>query len=155
MSDDSGEYFLRLAEFEAWANTKVLDTLRSVNSVPQRAQELLAHIIAAQWLWLARMDGRTSPMAVWPSISLEQCANEIASLSSAWREFLRRANLRMLFEYTNSKGEHFESRVEDALTHIFMHGQYHRGQIIQLLRQAGIEPPYVDFIEAARRGQIS
>jgi uncharacterized damage-inducible protein DinB len=41
-----------------------------------------------------------------------------------------------------------------VLTHVVLHGAYHRGQIAADLRAAGLEPPYTDFIEAARRGEI-
>jgi len=40
--------------------------------------------------------------------------------------------------------------VRDILLHVAMHGQYHRGQINQLLRGAGLEPISVDYIVFVR-----
>ncbi|HUP65893.1 MAG TPA: DinB family protein [Thermoanaerobaculia bacterium] len=35
------------------------------------------------------------------------------------------------------------------------HSAYHRGQIISHIRAAGQEPPYIDFIQAARTGMLA
>ena len=54
----------------------------------------------------------------------------------------------------NSKGQSWTSRVEDVLTHVLLHGAYHRGQIASALREAGLTPPYTDYIHATRSGRI-
>lgn len=128
--------------------------LLTVAEPPQRALELIAHIMSAQWVWLTRMRGEAQPMKVWPELSMAQCRAELARLHQGWKEFLVGADLNSTFGYTNTKGEHFESRVGDSLTHVFFHGQYHRGQIALLMRQAGATPPYTDFIEAVRKARI-
>jgi uncharacterized damage-inducible protein DinB len=56
--------------------------------------------------------------------------------------------------YTNSKGEPWESQVDDILTHLVVHGGYHRGQIAAELRAHGVAPPYTDFIQATRTGAL-
>ena len=94
---------------------------------------------------------------MWPDLSLEECARGIEEMRGRWSAFLERAGpaeLSRTVAYTNSKGERWESSVADILTHVVLHGTYHRGQIATRLRDAGGEPAYTDFIEAARRGKI-
>ena len=42
----------------------------------------------------------------------------------------------------------------DILTHVTMHGAYHRAQIAAAVRESGGEPAYTDFIHAARQGLL-
>jgi uncharacterized damage-inducible protein DinB len=50
----------------------------------------------------------------------------------------------------NSAGQAFTSTVEDILLHVCLHGQYHRGQVALLLREAGAAPATTDYIAFAR-----
>ena len=150
----NAEHFQKLAAHDAWANREFISALEQMPAPPPRALELVAHIIAAEWVWLTRMEHQSQPMKVWPALSLPECRAEMGKLEERWVKFFRSADLDGTFAYTNTKGEHFESRVRDALTHVFLHGNYHRGQIVLLMRQAGVSPPYTDFIEAVRKGHI-
>jgi uncharacterized damage-inducible protein DinB len=150
----NADYFLKLAAHDAWANREFIAALETMAVPPQRAMELMPHIISAEWVWLTRMEQKPQPMRVWPELSLAECRRELDKLEAGWKNFLATANLDQTFAYTNTKGEHFESRVGDTLTHVFLHGNYHRGQIVLLMRQAGAVPPYTDFIEAVRKAKI-
>jgi uncharacterized damage-inducible protein DinB len=63
------------------------------------------------------------------------------------------ADLARIVAYRNSAGRDFRSSVSDIVTHVAMHGSYHRGQIARRLRSVGQEPPYTDFIQYTRRDQ--
>ena len=52
--------------------------------------------------------------------------------------------------YRNSRGEEFHTPVGDLLTHVLMHGAYHRGQIAASVRRAGGEPAATDYIAFTR-----
>jgi uncharacterized damage-inducible protein DinB len=96
-------------------------------------------------------------MAVWPALTLEECAKEAAALAAAWRERaagLSEESLLRRVSYVNSKGEAWENTELDVLMHSVLHSAHHRGQIASNLRAAGFEPPYTDFIEAVRRGFV-
>jgi uncharacterized damage-inducible protein DinB len=43
--------------------------------------------------------------------------------------------------------------VADVLTHVAMHGVYHRGQIAGAVRAANGTPAYTDYIQAVRTGR--
>jgi uncharacterized damage-inducible protein DinB len=54
-----------------------------------------------------------------------------------------------MVEYKNLSRKEFLS-TRDILTHVAMHGTYHRGQIAAALRAADITPPNTDFITFVR-----
>ncbi len=148
------EYFRRLAVHDEWANAKCIEALRRMSSPPQRALDIMAHILGTEWTWISRMRRVAPAMKVWPGITLDQCVRELLKLREAWESMLRE-DLASAYSYTNTKGEHFENTVRDTLTHVFLHSHYHRGQIVQLIRGAGADPPYIDFIEAVRKSHVA
>jgi len=94
---------------------------------------------------------------VWPELTVEQCEEQVRKLAAIWRGFLGDDSSQLLdrlVPYKNSKGEFYESRVRDILTHVFMHSAYHRGQIASEVRQAGRGPAYTDFIHGVRQGLV-
>jgi uncharacterized damage-inducible protein DinB len=146
--------FERLFAFDRWANRELLRALRAAGAQP-RALELTAHLIAAELLWLARIDGRTSSLPVWPQLTFEQCETHLAGLERSIDTLLSGLTAERLAQpirYTNSKGERWTSTIEDILIHLVTHSTYHRGQIASVLRQAGHQPAYTDWIHGARQG---
>jgi uncharacterized damage-inducible protein DinB len=148
-------YFRRLAAHDEWANRKLIEGLRGIPSPPQRALDVMTHILGTEWTWLSRIHRSAPAMKVWPGISLDACEQELPKLREAWETLLGSNDLDSTYRYTNTKGEHFESNVRDTLTHVFLHSHYHRGQIVRMIREAGFEPPYIDFIDAVRKGYVS
>jgi uncharacterized damage-inducible protein DinB len=143
----------RLLRYDMWANRETLDSLRPP---PTQAQSLawMGHIVAAEFLWLARLRGEAPPLPVWPDLTLEQCAGRLDQLERAWPTYLgtiSESDLGAGVEYTNSKGERWTSTREEIMTHVVIHSAYHRGQIASNLRAAGHEPAYTDFAHAARQ----
>lgn len=152
------ETMKQLFLYDEWANREALNSLRAAQAPPSRAVRLLAHIVAAQWLWLERIRGVPQSYPVWPEWTLEELERHVAGSGAAWREFLATslpADLEREFDYTNTKGRQYRSRIRDTAIHVAMHGTYHRGQIALLLRQNGSEPAYTDFIEAVRTGKLA
>ena len=148
---------LRLFAYDHWANHEALISLTDAGSPPPGAVRRIAHIVAAEVLWLARLERRPAPLAVWPELSLSQCATWLGDVEAQWKRYvagLRPARLADRVEYTNSKGEAFASTVEDILTHVVIHSAYHRGQIAAEVRAAGHQPAYTDFIHAVRTRRI-
>ncbi len=143
--------------YNAWANREALQALMGAQQVPPRAAEVMAHIVAAEWLWLRRLGHAAPELPVWPALSLGECAAALRSLSSAWQGLLADVTAESLgreVAYTNSKGERWTNTVADVLTHVVLHSSYHRGQIATLLGRAGEVAAYSDYIEYVRRGYL-
>lgn len=147
----------RLFAYDDWANREALTSLQAADAPPARSRKLLAHIIAAELLWLGRLVGDNEPVVVWPELSLEQCEVRLAELPGLWRSYLGdmdAAQLSRRVAYVNSKGEPWKSAVEDVLLHVLMHSAYHRGQMASDTRAAGHTPAYTDFIHCIRQGFV-
>lgn len=150
-------YLQRLFDYNHWANREVLSSLLDVQSAPERSRKFIAHIAAAEWLWLRRLK-TGKQMAVWPDLTLNQCESELQELQSAWRAYLEALNEQQLSQeitYTNSKGERWSSTIADVLMHAVTHSAYHRGQIASDMRQSGHTPAYTDFIHCVRQGFLA
>lgn len=150
------ETLRRQFSWNDWANRECLAALRlgePRRALAPQAVRRLAHLAAAEHLWLARLERRPQPMAVWPELSLEDIEALIEGLPELWRRYFDRAGesgLLATVAYTNSKGASFSNRAGDILLHLIAHGAYHRGQIAADLRAAGCEPPLTDFIHWVR-----
>ncbi len=150
-------YFRRLFAYDDWANREVLAGLSKIEAPPPKSVKLLAHIVAAERLWLARMTHEHQPLPVWPDFSLHESGNEIAGLPGRWRDFLDHVGahgISAAVSYKNSKGESFTNSVQDILMHVVTHSAYHRGQIALDVRGAGHAPVYTDFIHGVRQGLV-
>lgn len=141
-----------LVDHMAWADERVLESLRQPG-VPQRALAIYAHVLGAEHVWLTRLEQRPRSVAVWPTLTLEECAQLAAENRrgfSAYVDRLTSADLRRTVHYRNSAGEEFDTPIEDILLHVTLHGSYHRGQVTLMVRDAGAEPRPSDFIEFVR-----
>ncbi len=66
-------------------------------------------------------------------------------------ESLENEFFQSILTYRNLKGDQFSQPVYQVLHHIFNHSTYHRGQLVTMLRQVGLEKiPSTDFIAWAR-----
>jgi uncharacterized damage-inducible protein DinB len=149
--------FRRLFRYDRWANHEVAEVLNRTPSPPAKSVNWMAHIVAAEALWLARLQQRPAPMPVWPKIETADLLRQVHDVHGAWHDYLEAlddAALGTICDYVNSKGERYSSSVEDILTHVLMHSTYHRGQIAADLRASGVEPVYTDFIHAVRQGHL-
>lgn len=151
-------YLREMFLFDDWANRESLRSLLEMEHPPERARKVMAHIVAAELLWMARLQQAQQPAAVWPEFGLDDCERRLPELRPAWEGYLATltdADLETEIAYTNSKGEKYTNEVRDILMHVLMHGVYHRGQIAAAVRDRAGEPAYTDFIEAVRRGKLT
>ena len=157
MSDLIKDHFTRLYEHVEWADTLVLGSLRSAKNLRTKDLELYAHIVGAEHVWLSRLNGTTPRLAVWPKLSVDECetlSKENIGAFNVVVSGLSPEKLRKAITYRNSAGDQFTSTIEEILTHVTLHGAYHRGQIASEVRQAGRGPAYTDFIHGVRQGLV-
>ena len=149
----STEYFTKLFDHMEWADKRALASLRAMSAPPPKTVELMAHILGAERVWLSRIVGETSPIVVWPTLSLDDAERVLAENFAGYRRVLSRlssAGLQEPITYKTSAGDQFTSTVEDILTQVATHGSYHRGQIAAQVRAAGGTPNPTDYIAYIR-----
>jgi uncharacterized damage-inducible protein DinB len=144
----------RLLRYDTWANQETLRSLKQ--SAPPRSLRWMAHIVGAEYLWMARLRRHNATLPVWPELDVETCGERLNELSRLWPGYLEdtRDSFTEEVPYTNSKGEAWTSTVEDILTHVVIHSAYHRGQIASDVRASGGVPAYTDYIHAVRQGLL-
>jgi uncharacterized damage-inducible protein DinB len=69
-----------------------------------------------------------------------------------WVSSVTEMGLEHVFSYYNTKREMFKQPVFQVLLQVMNHGSYHRGQLVNMLRQLGQQKiPQTDFIAWARK----
>jgi uncharacterized damage-inducible protein DinB len=160
------EILTQLSAYHIWANQLLLDV---VNHLPEEKQKqevpssfkslylTLLHMLDAENIWWQRM--KLLERIHLPSESFTGDAKELGNgllhQSRQWNEWITSATdhqLQHVFLYQNSKREQFKQPIYQMLLHVFNHGTYHRGQLVNILRQIGVEKiPRTDFIDWSRR----
>ena len=150
-------YVLKLYEYNAWANKRVIDTLNRQQISDEKILTLMGHIVAAQYLWLHRIKGLPpAQVKLWGEYSLEKVTSMAEEVGKLWLEFVNaNDNFNRELTYHNYVGDPYVNNVESIMIHLVNHCSYHRAQIAMLLRQKGFEPINTDFITYDRvlRGQ--
>jgi uncharacterized damage-inducible protein DinB len=146
----------RLVKHLAWADQRVLESLRHARNPSPSAFSLYSHVLGAEHTWLARIMGTAPIVAVWPDLSLDECQSlaerNVESLEEVVNGMEDGDRSRPI-TYRNTAGAEFTTALEDILLHVAMHGGYHRGQVAALLRSAGDEPSSTDYIQWARQAK--
>lgn len=144
----------RMCAHAAWADELLLDALVAAGAdTPAQAWGEYAHVLGAEAVWLARLEERPSPVPVWPTLERDEIIALQRELMPGYQAYLARiddARLAEPVEYRNSMGQEFSTPPIEILTHVALHGQYHRGKINLLLRQVGAEPAPTDYISYVR-----
>jgi len=150
--------------FNEWANAKFAETLRKVDDAVYFAAakssfasiaKTVIHIWGAQHVWLRRMEGES--LVAFPVRNENNKDEALDGLVQSSTDIVRFAAskdaefLSTVYAYKSLKGDPFEDPYEDTLFHVVNHGAYHRGQIVTLLREAGIATlPATDLIHYLR-----
>jgi uncharacterized damage-inducible protein DinB len=165
------ELLKQLSTYNIWANQKIIDVILSLPEEKQLAEvcssfvslhKTLLHMWDAESIWWQRM--KLHERFVRPSDNFNgttrDAINGLVSQSKLWEGWIANVSDQMLdhvFQYSNNKKEQLKLPIYQMLMHVFNHGTYHRGQLINMLRQLGIEKlPSTDFstwslTSAARR----
>ena len=153
------------AHYEYWANEQLLAVIGSLTE-EQQQQEIISSFSSVQktclhtWdasaIWWQRL--QKAEEIIVPSLSFHPSMKEIEKgllqQNMQWIEWIRSAtegDLEYVLPYRNMKGDPFAQPVHEILLHLNNHGTYHRGQLVTMLRQLGVEKiPQTDYILYSR-----
>lgn len=152
------KYFLKLYQYNEWANERVLGALTRQNVNDDKILSLMGHIVAAQHLWYNRINGLPpAEVKLWGAYTLKLVSELASEANRKWIEFVENNdNFDREMTYTNYVGDRYTNNVETVMIHLVNHCSYHRAQVAMLMRQKGFEPINTDFITYDRvlRGQL-
>ncbi|MGD9633423.1 MAG: DinB family protein, partial [Pirellulales bacterium] len=117
------------------------------------ALPLFGHVLAAEHVWLARLEKREPRVAVWPTLSVAECESLAAENGAGYRQYaaeLDDARLAEVLDYRTQSGMAMSTAVIDILTHVVIHGAYHRGQVAKMIGKTGVSAPTTDYIAYVR-----
>lgn len=158
------EDLLVLDRYNRWATQRLLAATQSVSQQGYvrhlgdsfgGLRATLVHLYGAEWIWLRRWKGNSPD-----SLPSPESLPRLSDLQHAWQELwleltsflesLDERRLQSLHTYRMSDGTVHSQPLYQQIQHLFNHSTYHRGQVVTLLRQVGIQPPSTDLIRFYR-----
>ena len=159
-----------LFDYTEWANDLAMDAAaklpddnlrRDVGISHKSIFGTLLHMAGADWIWLERWNGRSPAKdKAWLLWTTDSCA-DLAMLKKRWRDLIdsraqfiseldeERLEAELAFKLLS--GDPSSMRLVDQMQHVANHATLHRGQIVGMIRQLGIEPPSTDLLFYLRR----
>ena len=111
-----------------------------------RISLLFSHILNAHHIWNHRILGLKPKLGVWQELDIGELRTINLENFGQSSKILLFDDLTKPINYTNSKGENFKNSISEMLFHIINHSTYHRGQIMALMKNKGVEPLTTDYI---------
>lgn len=159
------QIFIQQAAYNLWANTQFANIVkgitpsyfeREIESSFPSIRKTINHIRGAEHIWLSRLQG--PPINTWPPYATSETPQEVAD---GWLQgsqallqhihTLSDSDFSAPHAYQDLSGKPQEDQLNDMLMHIFNHATFHRGQLVTLFRQSGIQTiPRTDYIAFVR-----
>jgi uncharacterized damage-inducible protein DinB len=159
-----------LFNYTEWANALAMDAAaklpdenlrREVGISHKSILGTLAHMAGAEWIWLERWHGRSPAKAeAWSLWTVDSCP-DLTVLHERWSDVISRRThfiaeldeerLAAELAFKLLSGDPSSMRLVDQMQHVANHATLHRGQIVGMIRQLGLEPPSTDLLFYLRR----
>lgn len=154
--------YIDYATYNIWANNKIIDRLlqeeetimeKEINSSFLTIRDTLKHIWFAETGWLSRLknnDWKTEDVINFSGTSKELFSSW-QKTSQSFKDFVEIEDLEKLVVF-KSRGQDYSVPSREIAQTVFNHGTYHRGQVVVMMKQLGIEDiPQTDYIEWIRQ----
>jgi uncharacterized damage-inducible protein DinB len=144
-------------DYTAWASRKLVEAAaqlstdelnRDFGTADHSVLGTLAHIYAADRLWLARLSGGPNPGFVTDADrSLAVLEQEWPALHDRWKQWVACVtDTEAAITYTDLRGNQWTEPLWQLMLHMVNHGTHHRGQVSGFLRALGRTPPPLDLV---------
>ncbi len=159
---------VQLAAYNAWASASLLSIIdlltedqqrRTINSSFPSLYLTVQHLLGAERIWWQRFQPAENiiiPKQAVSDATFFELSKQLQQQDKEWAGWVAEKSEQDLqgeLQYRNLKGEPFQQPVWEILLHLFNHGTYHRGQLVTMLRQLGVDSiPPTDFILWSRKG---
>jgi uncharacterized damage-inducible protein DinB len=178
---DAVDLVNRLHQHRAWVNGNLLNAAAQLSDEQLRSQyqigqgsiwKSLVHLYAAEYVWLEALLGNDDPLVQGDLpgkipgnqegerkiTSLDELRQKWSALEQRWVEYLASLKPDALNELVYKKstssglGKRFGTHRGDVLLHVCTHAHYTAAQIVNMLRQAGVDKlPETMLISLARK----
>lgn len=164
-ASNGGNLSARYTDYNRWANALMAEWLstatdeqmqREINSSFNSLRSTVLHIWSAEYLWLQVLKGESyedNPTRDYLGSTQELLTNWLQA-SESFHSYVATLSTDALKGKIGSSGDRAPLDVIDIIQHCMNHSTYHRGQLITMGRQAGLDtPPQTDFIFYVRQSQ--
>lgn len=156
---------LRLYDYLVLCRARIFDWVRPLSDAQYRREfpiglgslaRVLTHVMLCEWMYVARIEGRdVPPYSQWPIQDEQPPPFEV--VESTWTEQAAhtRAALAAVDDWTRAVSYQtlpdlgpqrtITTTPADIATQIVLHEVHHRAQVLNILRQLGVETTDVDF----------
>jgi len=121
----------------------------------------LVHMAGAEWIWLERWNGNSpTKVEAWTRWSTEAC-NDLPNLKDRWSDLVNQrtqcvsqldeSRLAAELAFKLLSGDPSSMPLINQMQHVVNHATMHRGQVVGMIRQLGLEPPSTDLLFYLRR----
>lgn len=154
-------------DYTAWASRRLVDMAAGLSpeelahdfqTADRTIVGTLAHIFAADRIWLARVTQTSSgPFITDADRKISVLQNDWPVLHDGWRNWaasLADQAADSNVSYKDTKGNPYTQPLWQIILHVVNHGTHHRGQVSGFLRALGHTPPPLD-ITAYHRAQAA
>jgi uncharacterized damage-inducible protein DinB len=147
------EILKQLAAYHVWANQRIFQVILALPEEKQLAEvpssfnslyKTILHCWDAESIWWQRI--KLQERIIRPSESFRGSMTELADgllqQSRQWEIWISNASelsLEHVCQYQSTKRELFKQPVYQIILHVFNHGTFHRGQLVNMLRQLGLD----------------
>jgi uncharacterized damage-inducible protein DinB len=141
-------HYLRIFRHMKWADISILNLLEKENIKEGKVVELISHIIIAESTWYKRIVNEHYENQFWFVLPLAECKRIVEETQAKFVDFILKnsdGDFQKRIFYKNSRGIEYTTSLEDIFTHIALHGTYHRGQIMLLMRDSGHNVTATDY----------
>lgn len=157
------------AVYNIWASQQILNVILNLSEEQQFAElpssfsslyKTIFHMWDAESIWWQRMkmQERINRPSENEKASMKDVAEGLLQQSKQWAEWVSKASglsIEHVFHYQDTKRVQYKQPIYEMLLHVFNHSTYHRGQLINQLRQLGIEKlPSTDFVTWTRGRRV-
>lgn len=145
-----------LFTYQAWANDELLEKLASLDSHAQGKERLIAirllnHNLVVSKIFAAHLTGARhgySADNTEDTPALDALRTDVAAVDRWYLDYLETVAPDHLSEpvpFVFTDGDKGSMSRQEMLTHVIIHGGYHRGEVGRLLSQISIAPPWDTF----------
>lgn len=147
------QHLLEMFAFNQAANIQMIESVMKMKD-PEKASNLLSHLINSQDKWLKRIqlypENPNSQLDWWlPAYTLEGIKAYFESSTQAWVDYLSGLSEAEILSDISFRGRddaEWRAPLKDIALQLIFHSFHHRAQIQMLLREEGIAPEFIDYI---------
>ncbi len=155
------DHFKTMAAYNRWANGRLYDACAGLGDAERKRDRAaffgsihntLNHILVGDRIWLGRIEGLVDDGTPLDTVLFDDF-DELRRARDAEDDRIGRVLAAITEErlagdlaYSNLAGTPFRTPLRLVFTHLFNHETHHRGQVHDMLSQAGLAPPELDLI---------